>query len=444
MANPLTDSLQLVEIVPVQSAWNLFTRRRYNAEDGFSLEVFRGNAHIGSILANATNSDVNKQYEQLAVRQSDTIYRVNLGPRLLNVTASLPMSDKFTRTYAGNIEICVSDPLRFIIQHRQNSDPVAIAQQAIIGALQRYARRTEHDEINFDNLCYEARVALSTSSHSRYGLQVLHVHEPDVTVDPRKGVMRDVIIKGQIDETRVNTQANVDLTRIQRNEQLQKLKDEHERERISTFADFGRKEEISQKQQERQQSMLNAVSVAVQKRIIQEISDGIPLEIIMRKYPEISQYGLPGLTPRNAEQSTPILLKPTPQLTKEEAVEGDYKITQSNTNPTLSALRPTSEHSLSLFRSILRATLIVTPLNAEQCEEWGIAGEAIFMVTEISTGGPAAQGYMRPGDIIIKINQQEVHTEQDINTLLGAHQTQMPLLIRVLRGGQPLDLEITL
>src|SRR5260370_30259769 len=125
MANTETDRLQLVESVPVKGILGIFGRT-ISVADGFSIEVFRGEQHLGSILSKdiALASDVKKSVEKLGVRSDDTLYRINLGAKLLTLNGAFGTSDGFEPSYKVVLEICVVNPKQFALRYRQQDDPV--------------------------------------------------------------------------------------------------------------------------------------------------------------------------------------------------------------------------------------------------------------------------------------------------------------------------------
>src|SRR5260370_31254649 len=108
MANEMTDELQLVQSATVKGFLGLFGRNLSVAE-GFSLEVFRGDSHLGSIISNDIEvaGDVKRRCERLGARGGDTILRVNLGPRTLNLSGKLYTEDGYTRAYEIVLELRV-------------------------------------------------------------------------------------------------------------------------------------------------------------------------------------------------------------------------------------------------------------------------------------------------------------------------------------------------
>src|SRR5438876_494395 len=94
--NEMTDQLGLVDRIPGRGFLAWFSRQQ-PAQDGFSLEVFRGNVHIGSILSNEISGDIKRRYDRLGIRDGDMILRVNLGSRMMNINGLLSTGDQGDR-----------------------------------------------------------------------------------------------------------------------------------------------------------------------------------------------------------------------------------------------------------------------------------------------------------------------------------------------------------
>src|SRR2546422_420965 len=114
VANTETDRLQLLEIVPVRGILGIFGRT-ISVADGFSIEVFRGEQHLGSILSKdiALASAVKRNVEKLGVRPNDTLYRISLGTKLLTLSGTFKTADGFETSYRVVLEISVVNPKQF-------------------------------------------------------------------------------------------------------------------------------------------------------------------------------------------------------------------------------------------------------------------------------------------------------------------------------------------
>src|SRR5436305_14817245 len=119
--NPLTDQKKLIEIIPVQSFWGIFNRT-YTSEDGFSLELFRGRTYLGSIRSNEITSSTKRHFQRIRLRNNDTILRINLGYRTLDIKCTLAVRDDWVHPYESIVKIVVNDPYLFALQYQQETD----------------------------------------------------------------------------------------------------------------------------------------------------------------------------------------------------------------------------------------------------------------------------------------------------------------------------------
>lgn len=426
MANTETDALELVREIPVQNFWGIFNRT-YTLEDGFSLEVFQGNTYRGSIAPRDINIATKKHYESLKLRSSDTILRVNLGSHLIEVTCQLAMWDGLTRPYEGTLEIAICDPYQFIMRYRQGSDPIALARLAIINTVQRYAQHVSHDDLNEDTLHYEARNSLEKGTNKHYGLKVVSIHKSIAFMDARRAEIFTTIQQGEVDKTKINVDAGHTMLKAQHSADLQGFTDEKTRER-----------DIPNKQHERNQRFLDAASRALEQRMLRDIENGVPLNVIARNYPQFAEtLGIPvsNTLPPGSGQSR---LNSGPQSLPPEAITGSFTVVTPNTAPS----QTTTGTPQPFHNAQLGATILYMPLSNEQRQNWGVSNQVAFMVCALDTAGPAEQGHMMPGDMLIEIDDQQIQSADSMSSMLDTNQPGIPVPLRVLRGGQPLDLEI--
>tara|TARA_R110001583_G_scaffold169301_1_gene322177 strand:+ start:23549 stop:24838 length:1290 start_codon:yes stop_codon:yes gene_type:complete len=71
-------------------------------------------------------------------------------------------------------------------------------------------------------------------------------------------------------------------------------------------------------------------------------------------------------------------------------------------------------------------------------------GERGVLVSHVKAGSAAAAAGIRPGDVIVAINDRPINSVTDLRTKLGVLTLSNSLTIRLLRGGQRIDLVATL
>jgi len=64
-------------------------------------------------------------------------------------------------------------------------------------------------------------------------------------------------------------------------------------------------------------------------------------------------------------------------------------------------------------------------------------------VAEVIAGGPAAKGGIRADDVILEVNREPVTTAADLQRLMYDDAIGHGITVRVQRGGETLDLDVT-
>jgi hypothetical protein len=183
--NPLTDALNLVETTTVHGFMRIFTQT-IGSEAGFSLELFHGGAHRGSISSAQFQqaAQVKQRFQALGARDGDTLYRVNLGPRMQLVQDTLRTRDGYTRDYSITVELQIIDPSQFIELYRQGADPVHLVILGIKEALQEYGDRTFYEKMQPANIQTQAKYAFDRERDNlRAGIRINRTYQPTLGVD---------------------------------------------------------------------------------------------------------------------------------------------------------------------------------------------------------------------------------------------------------------------
>ncbi|MBV9227946.1 MAG: hypothetical protein JOZ18_01440, partial [Chloroflexi bacterium] len=183
--NPKTDALQLVQTTTVHGFWRIFGQT-VTFEDGFSLELFRGGAHLGSILSVQAQqaAQMKQRFNALGAKDGDTLYRVNLGPKMLPIQHSLRTYDGYTRDYGVTAELQVIDTSEFIKLYRQGADPVSLVILGIKEALQEYGNRTIYEKMHPANIQAQAKYAFDKEpGNLRAGIRINRIYQPSLGED---------------------------------------------------------------------------------------------------------------------------------------------------------------------------------------------------------------------------------------------------------------------
>jgi CHAT domain-containing protein len=251
VANTETDRLQLVEIVPVRGLLGIFGRT-ISVADGFSIEIFRGEQHLGSIFSKdiALASDVKKSIEKLGVRPDDTLYRVNLGAKLLTLSGTFGTTDGFEPGYKVVLEIGVVNPKQFAMRYRQQDDPVRISQVALEGELRRYATLRTHDRLKRDELSFRVGHTLNVGNNKAIGIDVIRVHDIDIYMDSHQQKLRDVARTGEIDQLETREKLKSQFSRDERGREARQQEEQLRLESLSQVANMYTQAQITRLREE--------------------------------------------------------------------------------------------------------------------------------------------------------------------------------------------------
>lgn len=97
----------------------------------------------------------------------------------------------------------------------------------------------------------------------------------------------------------------------------------------------------------------------------------------------------------------------------------------------------------SLSRGYLGVGLQPVALPATLQQSLGLGAEVGLLVVSVDAAGPAEQAGLLVGDILLAVNGQAVSNLQAVYGHLEASAIGQPVLLHLLRGGQPTDLTVT-
>jgi regulator of sigma E protease len=106
--------------------------------------------------------------------------------------------------------------------------------------------------------------------------------------------------------------------------------------------------------------------------------------------------------------------------------------------------RPGRAVPVSVVRDNTEQTLTVTP-DAEGKYEVGRIGvfpDVHPRVQSVRTGEPADVAGLKPGDVVVAVNGEGVQLARHLSEAIGKN-AEKPITLSVLRGGQPLDVQVT-
>jgi S1-C subfamily serine protease len=84
------------------------------------------------------------------------------------------------------------------------------------------------------------------------------------------------------------------------------------------------------------------------------------------------------------------------------------------------------------------------PLPAALAQKAGLSQETALLVVSVETGSPAEQAGLMIGDLLAGINGQPVTDVESLRAQLGADRLGQPVTLKLLRGGAPAEVSVTL
>jgi hypothetical protein len=173
--NPQTDALNLVHTETIQRGW-FAPAPAINAEEGFTLEHYRGSTHLHTYSSAQSPSS----RRPTDTKAGDTIFRLNQGPRSLLIQGTLlTWEERYRRPYSLVVDLQIKQPAQFLMLYRQEADPVALVARAITEAIQKYASRTIYEDMHPFNLVARVQSIFdSEPQRCKAGIAIVEVHDP--------------------------------------------------------------------------------------------------------------------------------------------------------------------------------------------------------------------------------------------------------------------------
>jgi hypothetical protein len=229
MYNQVTDRFKLVqmELVKAVPAFG----RTITAVEKYSLEVFRGEFHCGSVRIQRTGfvNNTGQEYNKMKVYSGDIIFWISLVPQPVSISGHLTTKDEYIRVYDVTFDLVVSNPVLFVQGYRLGKDPVHFAIEKIKLSLQGYASRTQHDKlVRIEKLNDGWNNRLNDDT----GMRVLQISHWSLRDDPKRKEIDTVVKEAERNKVSVTKKA-----------EIQKLEERLERERDSDQRAFEREQE---------------------------------------------------------------------------------------------------------------------------------------------------------------------------------------------------------
>lgn len=446
MANVETDKLGLVEMSSVKGGWFGKTIR---AAEHFCLVVFRGDTYLGTVLPeDVRTEDAGKRVRKLGARDGDTVYRINLGPKSLELSGTVTTRDHFQRAYWSRIELKVTNISAFARLYRQGSDPVQMAIYALRRGFQDYAGLKKHDDLDRTQLPFHLPYALRPDSST--GLSVSNVYELTLALDPNVKAIRDIERATEVEKAKKG-QAAV-LSELDREEQTRVFEDTRAKKKM-TDADEREKELLDK--------IASRVSTALAVRIQQELDNGVPLDEALAQYPQLMDLYLP---PGGSSNAARIAAPGGPRAGRAEALppgstsalpagsaasSGALASGQIRAQPTerfpsgavqpgVFTEPPEDGAAQLVTNDILGLELTMKALKLQECEKAGLPeGSRALKVTDVEEDGLADRAGVKITDYLLQMNDKPLQDANDINSLLNQAPLNTEIKLLVLRKSEP-------
>ena len=250
MYNQVTDRYRLVQM-KIVNAPPVFGRT-ISSVDNYSLEVFRGDVHLGSVGPRSSQpaSKTKPKPVGMKVNDGDIIYWVNILPHPVPIVGSFTTLDNFVRIYDVTLDLVVSDPVLFVQGYRLGKDPVKLAIEVFTSAFQKYAAKTEHDKLK---ILRPPDDTWNNSLSADTGMKIAQISQSTFRDDPVRLQMAAMQQDAGKDQLAISIKA--ENQRLEDN--FQRIRDSnrrfHERRELEIQRKFEREEEERQHLHERRE-----------------------------------------------------------------------------------------------------------------------------------------------------------------------------------------------
>jgi hypothetical protein len=455
--NSETEKLGFAYAETVRGAWGNLFKPEVSAAQGYSIEVFRGRSHIGSIaVTNTTGANqFQQQLRSRKVQNGDILIWVSLMPRQVDMNVPLTTID-------GNYPVCRLtlmlrvDPARatdfanlFYQSTSQNNDPVVMAKAPITSALQRYARQRTYEQLDDDDMRHRALQSLY-GQNKQYGLIVDSVSY--LSVPPDEHIARRIQIGQEARTQRVQIEetANNNALQDQLDQERTMQQNAFRRSQSSLDNAHQRSEQELDNTHRRRQELHEGLHQTIQQGLInrlqRNLNAGKSLYHIQDENPDIANiadisnmYNLPP-----GEQATGALSwQERAQLAPGNA--SNMRALESNATPGSDmieeddeAIPGLSRHHYTVFslREPGITVLRVQPSTAQR-QLTGMQALTAMLVCEVHTDEAA----FAIGDLIITVADIAA-TDIEVLTLILKERHPAVLPARILRGETVLEVTI--
>ena len=87
---------------------------------------------------------------------------------------------------------------------------------------------------------------------------------------------------------------------------------------------------------------------------------------------------------------------------------------------------------------------LLAPITQDMAEELKLESRKGALVAAVEKGGPAAQAGLKPGDVIVRVDDKPINDDAQLTRAIGQHQPGSILKLEVVREGKVLDMQVKL
>lgn len=243
MYNQVTDRFGIVQTEIVKAP--PFLGRTISAVDGYSIEVFRRDVHLGSIrILNARDTNnIKQEFLRIKVSDGDTLFRVSLVTHTIPVVGNLTTKDRFIRPYDVAIDLVVCNPVLFVQGYRLGKDPVSLAIERFKSGFQKYASQTEHDKLyNFK----QPRDTWNNSLCEYTGMKLIQISQWNLGDDPKREELSEIQQESEKNRLSITVKSEIQKLEDSFTRERDAKKSEHERHELSKQRAYEREEQTQQ------------------------------------------------------------------------------------------------------------------------------------------------------------------------------------------------------
>ena len=88
--------------------------------------------------------------------------------------------------------------------------------------------------------------------------------------------------------------------------------------------------------------------------------------------------------------------------------------------------------------------VLLAPITQDMAEELKLESRKGALVAAVEKGGPAAQAGLKPGDVIVRVDDKPINDDAQLTRAIGQHQPGSILKLEVVREGKVLDMQVKL